>query len=303
MDNSSKVNQFGDMLSANTLNDLKIKVNEQVNNFRENLGYDLYDKLKIGLIGIISASIILGIIFFIYKKVQAKYLEPRGYYLLENIATSDPNIVPDCEVVSPQDGYNFSIHIKMYIENYYSNYGSWRHVFHKGTQLENGKVLDYIYNDEVNDSWDEVLADIPKQTPGLWLHPNSNTLRFVLETEYDTVSCADTHADTYTSLDSKISGKKKPAQLESAITKVQFMDIPDIPVQTDVDLTFVINSNNVTVYYNGKMRNIFTFKGKPIVNKGPLYFHAQKSYGGMLKKFYFFPKKITDEKIKALVNE
>jgi hypothetical protein len=303
MDNSVKENKFGDMLSSNTLNDLKGKVNEQVNSLKENLGYDLYDKLKIGLIAVISAAVILAVVFFIYKKIQEKYLEPRGYYYTENLATSDPNIVPDCEIVSPLDGFNFSIHLRIYIENYYSNYGSWRHIFHKGTQLENGKVLDYIYNDEVNDSWDELLADIPKQAPGLWLHPNSNTLRFVLETEYDTVSCPETHADPYSSLDSGLSGKKKPAKLDNAITKVQFMDIPDIPVQTNVDLSFLVNSNNVTVYLNGKMRNIFTFKGKPIINKGPLYFHAQKSYGGLLKKFYFFPKKISDEKIRYLVNE
>ena len=55
------------------------------------------------------------------------------------------------------------------------------------------------------------------------------------------------------------------------------MDIPDIPVQTPVSLTFLINSNNVTIYYNGKMRNIYTFKGKPVMNRGPLYFHAPKS--------------------------
>ena len=45
------------------------------------------------------------------------------------------------------------------------------------------------------------------------------------------------------------------------------MDIPDIPVQTPVSLTFLINSNNVTIYYNGKMRNIYTFKGKPVLNR------------------------------------
>ena len=46
-------------MEANTLNDLKSKVEEQVNSFRENLGYDLYDKLKIGLVVVICVSIIV----------------------------------------------------------------------------------------------------------------------------------------------------------------------------------------------------------------------------------------------------
>ena len=289
-------------MEANTLNDLKSKVEEQVNSFRENLGYDLYDKLKIGLVVIICVSIIVTVLYYVYKNIRAKYLDPKDYYLMENLSTSSPNIIPDCEIVSPFDGYNFSIHIRLYIENYYGNFGSWRHIFHKGTQIENGEVLDYPYHDEVNDSWDEVLADLPKQTPGLWLHPNTNTLRFVIETEYDSVACPETHADAYSSL-RDVNEKKKPGKLENSKTRVQFMDIPEIPVQTLVDLTFIVNHNNVTVFYNGKMRNIFTFKGKPLINKGPMYFHAQKSYGGEIKKFYFFPKKIDSERIKKLANE
>ena len=39
------------------------------------------------------------------------------------------------------------------------------------------------------------------------------------------------------------------------------------------------------------MRNIYTFKGKPVLNRGPLYFHAPKSYGGELIRLLFFSNK------------
>ena len=148
MDNNPEVK--GDAIVANTLNDLRSKVEEQVNTIKDNIGLDLYDKIKIGVVVVITTLIILGILYYVYKKIKEKYLEPNKYYLLENITSSSPNIVPDCEVVKPHDGYNFSVHIKMFIENYYSNYGTWRHVFHKGTQLDDLDILDYPFNDSVN---------------------------------------------------------------------------------------------------------------------------------------------------------
>lgn len=300
-------NKFGEMLSENTLDDLKSslsgatdKIGEQTNMLKRNLGDDLYDKIKIGLI-IVIVLVIVGVIgYFLYKKFRSKYTESKTVYFLENISTSDPNVIPDCELTKPKDGFNYSIHLTIYIDNYYNNYGTWRHIFHKGTPIEKGKVLDYRWYDETNNSWDEVLADMPRQAPGLWLHPNQNTLRFVLETEYEKEHCPLDHANPKTSL--RLSSRK-PIEFNSPKSQIQFMDIPDIPVQTPVALTFLINSNNVTIYYNGKMRNIYTFKGKPVMNRGPLYFHAPKSYGGELINFYFFPIKISEEKIKQITKK
>ena len=294
-------NKFGEAINKNTLDDLKTsltnKVQEQTNIFKSNLGDDLYDKIKIGLIVVIVLAILGVIIYFLYKKFKSNYVESKSVYYLENISTSDPNVIPDCELTKPKDGFNYSIHTTIYIENYYNNYGSWRHIFHKGTPIQKGNILDYRYYDETNDSWDEVLADMPRQAPGLWLHPNQNTLRFVLETEYEQDHCPLEHANPKTSLRLQ---SKKPINFNPPKTEIQYMDIPDIPVQTPVSLTFLINSNNVTIYYNGKMRNIYTFKGKPVMNRGPLYFHAPKSYGGELLNFYFFPIKIGEEKIKQI---
>ena len=156
------------MLSENTLDDLKSslsgatdKIGEQTNMLKRNLGDDLYDKIKIGLI-IVIVLVIVGVIgYFLYKKFRSKYTESKSVYYLENISTSDPNVIPDCELTKPKDGFNYSIHLTIYIDNYYNNYGSWRHIFHKGTPIEKGKLLDYRWYDETNNSWDEVLADMP----------------------------------------------------------------------------------------------------------------------------------------------
>ena len=62
-----------------------------------------------------------------------------------------------------------------------------------------------------------------------WLHPNQNTLRFVLETEYEKEHCPLEHADPKTSL--RLSSRKA-IEFNSPKSQIQFMDIPDIPVQT-----------------------------------------------------------------------
>ena len=233
--NKPSGNKFGEMLSENTLDDIKNSVtdstntnivDEQSNILKRNLGDDLYDKIKIALI-IVIVLVIVGVIgYLLYKKFRSKYTESKSVYYLENISTSDPNVIPDCELTKPKDGFNYSIHLTIYIDNYYNNYGTWRHIFHKGTPIEKGKILDYRWYDETNDSWDEVLADMPRQAPGLWLHPNQNTLRFVLETEYEKEHCPLEHANPKTSL--RLSSKK-PIEFNSPKSQIQYMDIPDIP--------------------------------------------------------------------------
>ena len=118
------------MLSENTLDDLKSslsgatdKIGEQTNMLKRNLGDDLYDKIKIGLI--IFSFVIVGVIgYFLYKKFRSKYTESKSVYYLENISISDPNVIPDCELTKPKDGFNYSIHLTIYIDNYYNN---WAH--------------------------------------------------------------------------------------------------------------------------------------------------------------------------------
>lgn len=60
-----------------------------------------------------------------------------------------------------QINYSFYIYINEL------KYGEWKHIFHKGS---------YIENINTND-WDNITAQVPKQFIGAWFAPYNNTLR------------------------------------------------------------------------------------------------------------------------------
>ena len=249
-------------------------------------------KFKITLI-VISVVILISLLIYYFVKKGSSNEHYKVGFKMNNILTSNMSVFPNCEIPKPLDDVNYTINFTIFIDNFYENYGGWRHIFHKGNALDD-KFLNYKYIDEMNDGWDELVADIPKQNPGLWLHPNTNNLRFAIETEYNYDYCPDSEAAPYSSIN-KNNGKEP---IEHATKySLQYFDIEDIPVKTEVTLTFVINNNVINMYYNGILKKVFTIKGLPILNKGPLYIHYPNTYAGELKVYEYYPKKLDDKNV------
>ena len=77
-----------------------------------------------------------------------------------------------------QDSYSY--HFVITIEDWYTNYSYWRHIFHKGTPIDksvNNKNKPVEYT-----NWEEIENDIPEQTIGCWLSPYQNNLRIAVTT-------------------------------------------------------------------------------------------------------------------------
>ena len=68
-------------------------------------------------------------------------------------------------------------------------------------------------------------------------------------------------------------------------------------MNNDINLGFVIFQNSVTVYLNGRLRNIFTITGKPYENIGSMYIHKNKTYSGLINKLEIHPTLLSDKKI------
>ena len=69
----------------------------------------------------------------------------------------------------------FSYSFNLTIYDFYKNYGSWRHIFHKGTAIDNGAILSY-------QSWENLITDFPLQCIGVWIAPFTNNLRIAVTT-------------------------------------------------------------------------------------------------------------------------
>jgi hypothetical protein len=178
------------------------------------------------------------------------------------------------------------------VKNFYHNYGYWRHLFHVGTEIDTNKILEYPYEGEGIDNWDEVTADFPDQNPGLWLHPTKNTLRLVITTEQFEEGAFPDHAhpeSSFTATDT--------TELDVTKKIINTLDIKDVPMNSDVKLGFSVFQNSVTVFMNGSIRTIFTITGKPFENTGSLFIHRNKTYSGLINYLEIYPTVLSDKKI------
>ena len=253
------------------------------------------DTTKVLLVSISAVVFIVGILVLLYMAYNAlsKKMGQENSMKLGRIDTSLYSVIPSAEVIKPYDGYNYSFLISMRINNFYHNYGYWRHILHTGTDIESDSVLEYPYEGEGIDNWDTIIGDFPDQNPGIWLHPTQNTLRLVITTEEFREGHYPEHAHPET-----VFRAKETTELEETKKIVNTVDIPDIPINTDFKLAFSLYENNVTVFLNGKIRNIFTIRGKPYENIGSMYIHKNKTYSGHINSLEVHPRVLQDKRIK-----
>ena len=69
--------------------------------------------------------------------------------------------------------YSFWINITDW---YTDNYGYWKHIFHKGTYMNQN-------NTKIYERWEDVVRGIPEQMVGVWLAPYHNNLRICYNIE------------------------------------------------------------------------------------------------------------------------
>ena len=86
---------------------------------------------------------------------------------------SNKQMISSKKFTSPVNGYCLSFVI--FISDFYSTSGSWRHLMHKGSTITTGSDNNYnSFNSQGTN----------RQSPGLWLQPNNNNIRVVLSVRY-----------------------------------------------------------------------------------------------------------------------
>ena len=123
---------------------------------------------------ILTFFVVVGYLIFTYtsgkdfsKVINCKYC----LHLFSKKAISDKTEITDTDFLAPTGGYCMSITLK--IEDFYTNSGSWRHIFHKGSPIINDQNINYNSLNKYGTN---------RQYPGLWLHPDKNNIRVCLST-------------------------------------------------------------------------------------------------------------------------
>ena len=195
----------------------------------------------------------------------------------------------------------FCYSFNLTIFDFNKNYGNWRHVFHKGSQITTGTVLTY-------QSWENLILDFPDQSIGVWLAPFTNNLRIAVTTTSlgnlnkgfypdafvekcdESGQCYITDMPSGKWVDRSKSGDGSIDKTKIN-TYIEFFDhdLQNIPINKQVNITINFRGNDVEVYFNGKIVKIARLNGVPKINKSNLYVMNNNTFGGEISNILYYP--------------
>ena len=212
--------------------------------------------------GSVMAQIVLAILFICAVLIIVHAI--RGaisgvdYYRHSRVwINKGDTLCPKTPLVVPGDqfhrsrnelgGAEFTYAFWIYIEDWSFKYGQWKHVMHKGN----------------SSSW-------PNRSPGIWLHPKNNTMRFYMNT-YNSVAG-------------------------------NFIDVQNIPLNKWFHVTFSVNQLTMDVYINGNLRKTYKFTSLPKQNFGNFYAMAFRGFDGYLSRMVYYSYVIPYSEIEKLID-
>jgi hypothetical protein len=257
---------------------------------------------------IIIIGIVIIIIIIIVTSIYFYYSNKYSQYLyIERQDSNKPYKILDENIIKASDGYNYSMGFFIYLNDYTENFKYWRHILHKGNELRSTDILDYT-------NWDELIQDIPYQSPGIWMNPQSTKLRisFSIEITKNNCNLHDTKYDCDNHLNCKWNGKciykdEHATNMSESISinnidtvyDVDYLDI-EIPYKKMTHITFVLENKILNIYFNGKLRKIHKLRGEPIINNYNMFFNQQNSYNGSMFNFNYIPYEIDSKHAEEL---
>ena len=216
---------------------------------------------------IMMAIVFLGFMFAVrYYYINMVIEKSKGIYLLDNtkdaknplVISQDSNQISEKLITksfNKPGGMEFTYSFWIVINNMnLVNKGKWKHVFHKGER-------NMVVNGEPNKNG--------IMSPGVFVHPNTNTIRI-----YMNVATVD------------------PPNL------LEYIDISNIPLKKWVNITFTFteqkdtvtpNNNDklhncLDVYINGLLKTRKQFTILPTLNEGDLWINNFSCFDGFISK-------------------
>ena len=211
-------------------------------------------------------------------------------------------VIDATKIQNPYMLGNFAYSFNLTIYDFNKNYGSWRHIFHKGTPINNGTILNY-------QSWENLIIDYPVQSIGVWLAPFTNNLRIAVTTTSSSNSSYGTYSDAFIEKCDSMTGdcyitdmpsgkwvdksrasdgSKPKVTIDTYIEYIDH-DIQNIPLNTQVNVTVNFIGRNVEIYFNGKIVKIYNLDGIPSTSKTNLYVMNENSIGGEISNLLYYP--------------
>ena len=183
--------------------------------------------------------------------------------ILVGLAKENVTISAD-KISYPGNPYEFNWSMYLYLNDHLANHGSWRQILHKGSEM----------TDQIDTpNWEDILAQIPDQSVGIWMSPFNNNLRIALTTvtqgKKTMIVSQHAHVDATSGTLNPISNIPEK--------NIEFFDIYQFPVKKLKHLSVNVLSSSIEVYLDGMLYKVFSLTGRPEFNRGNLYiFSAPK---------------------------
>ena len=229
-----------------------------------------------------------------------------GYVSSYKVITAD-------KLSFPSNPYEFSWSMFIYVNDFYANHGSWRHILHKGTEPD-ARQLE-------TQNWEDILAEYPDQSIGIWMAPFNNNIRIAITTlttnyvEGNTPGYPHALAQAYDEsgnvflTDKPNNPLRDPTksrvkrQVSGYNKNVEFIDIPHFPNKVLTHLTVNVINDVVEIYRNGLLTKSYTLAGRPEFNKGNLYIMKPKTLDGSLHNLTYTPGYLNLASIRDIMKE
>ena len=208
------------------------------------------------VVGFILILIIAFIKFLIYRAKRNKKASP--YLIKGNIEgtktrtiyqnPNNSNSVPILRSRNEKGGIEFTYTVWLYV-NEWVNYrpGKWKHVFHKGSVNSSPPASHSMSNQTTSGGSGVNYSMIA--APGLWFHPNTNSLRLYM--------------NTYKNMN-------------------EYIDVNNIPANKWYHLTMVVKETSLNIYVNGFLKQKHTLSSLPRQNFGNAYTGLHGGFNGYI---------------------
>lgn len=208
----------------------------------------------IGICGLLILFIVLiknAIVYSYTQKMRKPWLI-RGSKNAKNSLVieqdpSDPNSATLNRSDNEEHGSEFTYSLWLVIDNLTYRKGKWKHIFHKGNN-----------------------PPYPNRAPGLWLHPNSNSLRIYMNT-YENI--------------------------------LEYVDIHNIPIKKWIHLGIVLKEKNLDIYFNGNLKKRHILSSLARQNWGDVWINLYGGFEGYISKFRYYQYAVDFNGIEDIVND
>jgi hypothetical protein len=243
----NKVNNYANAV-ANTFNNVAESVGDTIdavtgvnNKPAQSIGDDSNFMFVLNIILVIILCII---VFYIIRYFMTSYQNYyiNSPYLLDgtknakhtNVVSQDPNSVNYIPMKRSEDkdGIEFSYDFWILIESYEYKKGEWKHVFHKGNS-----------------------TSMPNRAPGVYLHPDKNSMRIYMNTLDD---------------------------------PFEFVDIDNLPLRKWIHMSITLRNKELNVYVNNQLKKSMKLSSLPRQNNGNFWININGGFEGYLSNIRYY---------------